>query len=108
MKVVTSRTVKKGEELCDNYGSSWGGGQGLRERRKALAADYGFSCTCIACAAEERDAKRNLTLEEKEQDENGGHGRQKTEYLDDLWKEQKRNQASAWKGGNIRMENLGK
>ena len=69
MKVVTSRAVRKGEELCDNYGSSWGGGQRLRiiiikimiggqqlrERRKALSADYGFTCTCVACAAEEKE-----------------------------------------------------
>ena len=72
--------MKEGEELCDNYGTSWGGGggelQGLRERRKALASEFGFTCCCIACAAEEKDkvqrfkeaAKRNLIQDKKVED----------------------------------------
>ena len=140
VKVVTSRAVKKGEELCDNYGSSWGGGGGgqvLKERRKALAADFGFKCTCLACAAEEKEekaerfedfAKRNLTQKQqldkrvqgKEVEHADGEQEHEQEHehveadgeskksLNDLWTEHKRNQEFAWKSGNLRLENLRK
>ena len=48
----------KGEELCDNYGTSWGGGRCFKERRRALAAEFGFRCDCVACATEEEESLR--------------------------------------------------
>ena len=52
-------------------------------RRKALASEFGFTCCCIACAAEEKDevqrfqeaAKRNLTSDKKEEDGEVERGR---------------------------------
>ena len=134
MKVVTSRAVRKGEELCDNYGSSWGGGQrlriiiilimiggqGLRERRKALSADYGFTCTCVACAAEEKEeverfqeaAKRSLIQPDKKAPSkelsNESCERRSVDTLNDIWKEYKKSQEFAWKEGNLRIDNLRK
>ena len=99
--------MKEGEELCDNYGSSWGGGQGLGERRKALAANYGFTCTCIACAAEENQEAQRFQSLIQDGKETGGkveNDRNTRNMLDDLWKEHKRNQEIAWKGGNIRLD----
>ena len=133
VKVVTSRAVRKGEELCDNYGSSWGGGQGLRiiititiiiggqgfrERRKALAADYGFTCTCVACAAEEKEeVERFQEVESLIQADkkapskalsNESCERRSVDSLNDIWKEHKKNQEFAWKEGNLRIDNLRK
>ena len=112
--------MKEGEELCDNYGTSWGGGgelQGLRERRKALASEFGFTCCCIACAAEEKDevqrfqeaAKRNLIQDKKVEDGEDEHGeRHSMNSLNELWKEHKKNQELSWKEGNVRLENIRK
>ena len=83
----------------------------MRERRKALAADYGFMCTCVACAAEEKEetqrfqevAERSLMQEEKEVEHDDRH---KQDSLDDLLQHHKRNQEFAWKVGNLRLENL--
>ena len=110
--------MKEGEELCDNYGPSLGGGgpgQGLMERRKALASEFGFTCCCIACAAEGKDevqrfqeaAKRNLKQDEKEEDGEVEHGGSHSIIsLNDLWMEHKMNQELSWKSGNLRLENL--
>ena len=104
--MVTSRVVKEGEELCDNYGVSWGGGQGLKERRKALAAEFGFTCCCVACAAEQReeayigeDIKENVKKNKAEESEEA-----KLVSLSDMWKEHKKVQELSWKDGNLRLE----
>ena len=111
--------MKEGEELCDNYGPSWGGGgeQGLRERRKALASEFGFTCCCIACAAEEKDEvqrfqeaeKRNLKQDKKEEDGEAGDGeRHSINSLNELWTVYKKNQELSWREGNLRLENIRK
>ena len=104
--MVTSRAVKEGEELCDNYGVSWGGGQGLKERRKALAAEFGFTCCCVACAAEQgeeayigEDIKENVKKNKAEESEEA-----KPVSLSDMRKEHKKVQELSWKDGNWRLE----
>ena len=85
------------------------------ERRKALASEFGFTCCCIACAAEEKDemqrfqdtAKRNSTKDEKEEEVEYGESNDMNS-LNDLWKEHKKNQELSWKSGNLRLENLRK
>ena len=89
----------KGEELYDNYGTNWGGGSCFKERRRALAAEYGFKCDCVACATEEEHealiANEGRKIFEGEEDKKS---------LDELWKEHKKNQETAWKGGNWRLD----
>ena len=96
----------KGGELCDNYGTSWGGGRCFKERRRALAAEYGFRCDCVACATEEEHealrAKEGRKIIEGEEIEHCE--RQDKKSLDELWKEHKKNQETAWKGGNWRLD----
>ena len=104
--MTTSRAVMKGEELCDNYGTSWGGGRCFKERRRALAAEFGFRCDCVACAEEEEH--ETLRAEEVryiiEGEEVEHCERQDKKSLDELWKEHKKNQETAWKGGNWRLD----
>ena len=104
--MVTSRAVKEGEELCDNYGVSWGGGQGWKERRKALAAEFGFTCCCVACDDEQReeayigeDIKENVKKNKAEESEEA-----KLVSLSDMRKEHKKVQELSWKDGNLRLE----
>ena len=62
----------KREELCDNYETSWGGGRCFKERRRALSAEYGFKCDCVACVNEEeafmtKEGRKIIKGEEVEQ-----------------------------------------
>ena len=62
-------------------------------------AEYGFKCDCVACATEEEHealmANEGRKIFEGEEDKKS---------LDELWKEHKKNQETAWKGGNWRLD----
>lgn len=45
---VASKTIKKGQEICENYGLMYTAKE-LKERQKILLDHYKFSCACGPC-----------------------------------------------------------
>ena len=46
---VSSKTIKKGEEICENYGLMYTMKE-LKERQKITKDHYKFDCACLPCA----------------------------------------------------------